>query len=462
MVPVRDVAVVTATEVPLVLQAVTEGFIDRLTDAPARALRELRVDEILRFLKNVGRNWKSREYVRRRLYVRDLVEMKGYSDAMANNEADWIALLLCSDYRLYDVVATELGSWRALDEWIAREEVYARAYPVGTVLHLAPGNVPLSSVVSVLRSIVTKNCSVVKTSAADPFTPLALVQSFSDIDPDHPVTRSLSIVYWPSNDDAVGRAVARRADAIIAWGGTEALSWARSCAGPKTELICFGAKRSVGLVGRGADLDRAARAVALDASLYDQRACFSLRQVFVERAAVPAFLEKLATALRHLGGILPPGTASFDERALQGLSRQEWSYEALVVEAGLGWAVVLDSTPSDRAHCLGRTVFVHPVDDLADILPHVDSSVQTVGVMPEQAALDLRDALAERGVSRVVELGLHNIFRLGGAHDGLYALQRLVRWCNHELPARRLVKGINVEIDQTDFVEYERLADFAP
>jgi len=436
-------------------------FADALA-AGVNELAALPLHDIVGFLKNVGRNWKSKENTRRRLYVRALCEFKGYSEKAAQNEANWIAMLLCSDYRLYDTLAAELGSWQVMDEWVAREEVYLKAVPVGRVLHILPGNVPQSAVVSMLRAILTKNLSVVKMAAEDPFTPIALLQSFADVDPRHPVTRSISTCYWPSAS-AYGEPIAHHADAVIAWGGSDAMSWAGKHAGPGTEVIKFGPKRSAGFIGATTQLREAARKAAFDICLYDQRACFSVRQLFVERSVYPAFVAALEQALAEMDGILPKGLNGLDEAADQALTRAEWQFfDARCSDPAHDWAIIEADPGAPLRHCLGRTVFVHPVERLEDGLAHLDGSVQTVGFFPWEAAHALRDGIAARGVSRIVELGMHNVFRSGGSHDGMFPLQRLVRFISHERPAASFVKGINVRIDQTDFMAKDRFVEFIP
>ena len=44
----------------------------------------------------------------------------------------------------------------------------------------------------------------------------------------------------------------------------------------------------------------------------------------------------------------------------------------------------------------------------------------------------------------------------------MYPLQRMVRFVSHEAPASCLVKGINVPIDQTEFIEHDRFLEFVP
>ena len=98
----------------------------------------------------------------------------------------------------------------------------------------------------------------------------------------------------------------------------------------------------------------------------------------------------------------------------------------------------------------------------AEVRPFVHSSVQTVAVAPWSSIADLRDDLAPLGISRLVELGMNNIFRIGGGHDGMFPLQKLVRFVNTEMPSDMSSKDVSVTVDQTLFLEEDRFLEFVP
>lgn len=178
------------------------------------------VNQIVNFIYTVGQRWRSEEYSRRRGYIRSLINYLGYSPQMAKLEANWIAMLLCSKSALYDIIDTELGSTHIQDEWLPQGECYVRAFPKGRTMHLLAGNVPLSGVTSILRAILTKNQCIVRMSSSDPFTAHALAMSFVDVDPNHPISRSISVLYWPHNSDTtLAKELLSHMDAVVAWGG---------------------------------------------------------------------------------------------------------------------------------------------------------------------------------------------------------------------------------------------------
>jgi long-chain-fatty-acyl-CoA reductase len=415
-------------------------------------LANLSLQDIVAFLDRAGRNWKSDQYARRRLYVRQLQDVMGYSEAAALAEADWIGIVLTAHSRMYDQVETELGSRFILDDWVRREEAYVRAFPLGRTVHLLVGNVPVSSVVSIVRALVTKNLCVAKLASTDPITPVSLALSFLDVDPQHPVTRALSVVYWP-HDDPLGTELVRTADAVCAWGGRDAVDWARRQTATEASFVLFGPKRSVALVGRAADRTQAARALAHDVCAYDQRACFSVQQVFVE-GLDQAFVESIEHALDDYREILPLGRQSFDQAAAVSIARVEELFldSQVLVDDHRSWTLVVRPPGPVLNHPQGRTLYVHPVDRLQEALPFLGPDVQTVAAAPWEVLTGLRDRIAATGVSRMVELGLNNVFRIGGAHDGLYPLNRLVRYASVEVPAAVHGKGMVIPIDQTELL----------
>ena len=200
------------------LPIVDADMVGSLVRPPDPGLAGITTGEVIAFLRMVGQNWKEREYARRQLYVSYLISLLGYSEKMAQAEANWIAVLLSSQSRLYDQLDIELGSRHLLDRWVPVEEADVRAFPLGTILHVLAGNVPASGVVSMIRSILTRNCSLVKMSSDDPVTAVMVALSFLDVDPDHPVSRSLSVVQWRGGDVEIEGRLVPAVDGICVWG----------------------------------------------------------------------------------------------------------------------------------------------------------------------------------------------------------------------------------------------------
>lgn len=453
-----EVIVRSPSGVDVSFPAFGRDALEQVRSASRDSLIDLPLQSILSFLNRVGKNWKSEEYPRRRLYIRQLQDLLGYSELAASAEADRIGILLSAHARTYDVVASELGSRFVLDDWVAREETWVRAFPRGLSVHILPGNVPISGVISILRGLVTKNQCVAKAASADPVTPCALALSFLDVDPEHPVSRATSAVHWRPDDEAAGRLISE-ADAVCAWGGQEAIRWVRHHAAEETPVVPFGPKRSFALVGTGADVHEAARGIAHDVVLYDQRACFAIQRVFVEGDPDP-LVDALRPALDEHCRLIGPARQSEDEVARVELARLEDAFCGGQIHSGGLWTVVVQPVPDyDSEHPLGRVLYVHPVQSLEEVYPLAGPDVQTVAASPWSLLERHRDAFARRGVSRFVEVGLSNIFRIGGTHDAQNPLQGLVRMVSVEAPARVHGKGMVVVVNQTELLKAGKLKE---
>lgn len=315
------------------LSLLTEDSVLRSLNSKEKV--DLNLNQIVNFLYTVGQRWKNEEYNRRRTYIRELKKYLGYSDEMARLEANWIAMLLCSKSALYDIVNYDLGSIHVLDEWLPRGDCYVKAQAKGVSIHLLAGNVPLSGVTSILRAILTKNECIIKTSSSDPFTATALASSFIDVNAEHPITKSMSVMYWPHNEDmTLPQRIMNHADIVIAWGGEEAIKWAAKHSPPHADVLKFGPKKSLSIIEEPEDMEEAAMGVAHDICFYDQQACFSTQDVYYIGEHLPLFLSELEKQLDRYAKILPKGLKNFDEKAAFSLTGREGIFAGYDVKKG--------------------------------------------------------------------------------------------------------------------------------
>lgn len=458
---VDDIEFVSRTGARFAMPRFTTEDLDEVLRQDKQALAALPLQEILSFLNRAGKQWRSPEYPRRRLYIRQMKNILGHSERAAEAEADRIAILLNSHARMYDMIESDLGSRFVVDDWVAREDCFVRAFPRGLVVHILPGNVALSAAMSIVRNLITKNACVAKVASGDPLTATALAMTFADVDDTHPITRAMNVVYW-EHDQEQGMELTHAADAVVAWGGNEAVRYARKHAHDEAAVTCFGPKHSLALVDTTFSVGDAARGLAHDVAVYDQQACFSVRRVFV-RGPLDPFLDELRSELDRHAELLPPGHLSVD-RAAQiqlGLRLEEFLGANVTPGAKLGWALVVGPPPTEPTdHQLGRVLHVHPVESLSEAYSFIDSSIQTVSAAPWSVLTEHRNELAQRGVSRMTELGLAHLFRIGGTHDGVNPLQGMVRMVSAEAPADVFGKGMVLRLDESTMLEAGTLKDF--
>jgi hypothetical protein len=343
------------------------------------------------------------------------------------------------------IVENDVG-YEALDGW----RPYAcadgrinrvRACPPRLVTILA-GNAPQVAAMTIVSSAVAKGVSLLKMPSNDPYTATALLRTMADIDPDHPVVRSFSAVYWRGGDEAIEGALYRPQffDKIVVWGGEVAVRHAQKYICPGLQLVSWDPKTSISMIGREAfaseeTLQDVAVRSAVDVTIMNQDACVAARYQFVEGTLdeVDRYCERL---IGQLGvererctarGEAPPADIR-DEVDVLRLLEPEFRVWGDYSGSGL---IVRSEDPVSFFPDF-RTVNVIPVASLMGAVHHANVATQTVGVYPAQRKAELRDRLADHGAQRIVELGCATDVPPGGPHDGTYELNRLVRWVADE------------------------------
>lgn len=334
-----------------------------------------------------------------------------------------------------------LDGWREIPDAPSGRPARIRAFPP-RLIHIVAGNAPGVSAQTVLRGAITKGVHLLKLPSNDLFTAPAILRGLAAVAPGHPLTRSFSAVYWRGGDVAVEGVLFRPQffDKIVAWGGEASIRSALKYLGPGLELVSFDPKTSISLVGRevfeSADtLAAAAERGAFDATLMNQQACASSRFQFVEGGVDDvdrycALLQQRMNVDRPTASAIGPAVPQVLRDEIDGLKMMAPEVRVWGGYGGEG-VVIRSETPVDF-HPDGKIVNVVPVADLADAVAHANVATQTVGIWPPERKAQLRDALASRGVQRLVNLGGSAGVELGLPHDGFMPLQRFMRWVNDE------------------------------
>jgi hypothetical protein len=342
------------------------------------------------------------------------------------------------EYRLERV----FGGTDVLDGWVEHTDYDGRvsrirAFPPRLV-HVLAGNSPSAAMTSIADAALIKAVNVFKMPSADPFTTVAVLRTMADVDPDHPVVRSMSAVYWRGGDASVEGVVYRSQyfDKLVAWGGGDAINNVIKYTGPGFHLVSFDPKVSMSIIGREAFesdevLGAVAELAASDATVFNQDACVASRHVCVEGSIeqVDRFCELLCQRLaveREFASAQGPKPPAEVREAVEGMRWLEPDFRVWGAFDGSG-LVVRSPEPVDF-HPTHKTVNVIPVSSVLDAAQFATVATQTVGVYPSARKRDLRNRLASAGVQRVVRLGSALTGSAGNPHDGMFPLHRLVTW----------------------------------
>ncbi len=350
----------------------------------------------------------------------------------------------------------ELGDTRRLDQLVAArfEEKSGRA-AIATgpefLVHIAAGNIPNPTLMSIVLGLLTRSAQFVKCASGTTLLPRLFAHSIYEHEPK--LGACLEIAEWRGGNAGLEDVLFAGADCVTATGGEEALAAIRRKLPARTRFLGYGHRVSFGylasealtsfnakkIVGRAAD----------DVVAWDQLGCLSPHVFYVESGGALSpvqFAEQLADELAQREAVQPRGNlppeqaatiasrrAIYEVRAAHSSDTHLWQSKG-----STAWTVVCETDARFQMSCLHRFIYVKPVRDVADVLQNADAvrgHVSTVGVaVPEHRAGEITAQFARWGVTRVCPLGQMQNPPLTWRHDGRPALGDLITWTDFEQP----------------------------
>ncbi|MDD4986035.1 MAG: acyl-CoA reductase [Dehalococcoidales bacterium] len=315
---------------------------------------------------------------------------------------------------------------------------YVRAMPTRQ-LHITAGNAPEVPLVSALRAVLTKSAAVIKLPYGATLTGALFALAAFAAAPEHPITKNLSMVYWPGGDEGIENVLFMPGafGRIVVWGNPETVASIQSRA-LFTRVICLNPRYGVSLIGREAfgNLEEAAVKSSLDVMLYNQKACTSSLLHYIEGTETQAaeYAKALCRVLgkweKEMPNFVSPAAIGQLKRMKRGrYANARWYINKRSDDFSSG-VTVIPGEFDILDHPMCRLVMVRPVAGLDEALKHISQYVSTAGVYPEKRQLELRDRILARGVSNVFPLGQCERVYAGMPHDGMRVLSELVDWKN--------------------------------
>ncbi len=415
------------------LPEITDSDVHQIGNTDTESLHKLSINDIISFYSKLGDLWGSPNYEKREELIDLTSRATGYSKEMVELGMEQICGILKKEH-LEATLHSDLGDKRPLDEWVTRAGSVVHCQPRGRMFHILEGNVPAVAIMSIVSGSLTKNANIIKMSDRDVITASYFAQSFHDVDPEHPVTKTTSVLYWPHTNHGIFGKIISLVNAVSVWGGYDTIHEMRKSMPQGVELLEFGPRRGVQLIGKDAFdyLEEVTKNAAHDLTLYDQEACFSPQIAFVEGDA-ERYAEFLAKSLEEENAKLPKGYGEpkFHANIANARIFSKFRGHKVHTSAKTEWTVILAGKLEDfPTHPLGRTIFIIPVKDLAESIEHIGPETQVVAIEPYSRAADLKERLTVKGVDRITRLGKMGDFALGSPQEGMYPLSRMVRWVN--------------------------------
>ncbi|MCL2292104.1 MAG: hypothetical protein FWC30_03415 [Candidatus Bathyarchaeota archaeon] len=419
-------------------------------------LHKTHFDDITLFFMNVAKFWFSpSSFIDNAVKIG--AQVTGYPEVLITRDYRMLAELFANRCELYDQLEAELGNRWYIDEWVSSQTCLIHAQPRGLVTNILVGNIPIASTFGIYRSLVVKNNTLCKIPKRDPVSALFFGLSFLEVAPNHPITKSLSIVYW-EKDSWQEKKLLDASDAVCLWGGEQSINEIKRKIKMGTKILEYGPKRSLSMVDLSEidatdSIEDIALRVGHDFSVYNQEGCFTSQEMYLvaNDDVFDEFIVALKSALDHYLRLYPKGQIMLDNKAHVLLTRKEQIIRGAEVMCtdNHNWTIIVTK---DRqrlpSHPLSRTVVIHRVSKLEEALAGINSLTQTVTLYPWKAQERLRDDITLNGADRIVAIGMANFPRIGFPHDGIWTFNQLVRWVNVERDIDFKGKYLNLEKDE--------------
>lgn len=357
-----------------------------------------------------------------------------------------------------------------LDQFSVVEEMgYAIYYaPLGKLLHITASNVELGAIDSLIMGILTRNLNLVKISRAGNEMLKYFVESFLEVEFGKKIFDNIFLLSWKGGNQSVEKRIFKSLDAVIFWGGGDALSSLKKNLPSDVLLIEHGPKISIQVISKCAyenDLIIYDKIID-DIITWNQSACSCCQNIFLEEGIdVGKFIEKIKDA--YFKEKRSKLSISSDEA----VERLKDYFEGLYYE-------FKESVPSFRCNdfqiqfdheilnptALNNSVKVKVfknIESLSQMLKNFSFYLQTcaLAVLENERAKFLT-SLSNAGIVRFTRIGEMLKFTEGTPHDGKASLKELTRACvdEREVSIDEFVNQIDIPLYRDK--EYRNLKEY--
>lgn len=317
----------------------------------------------------------------------------------------------------------------------------ARRVPLGTLLHVAAGNMPGLPVYSVVEGLLCGNVNLLKLPHGDKGLSLAALSLLCQQEP--ALADFIYAFDLPSSNVEALKRLCNMADGVVTWGGDEAIASLRTLAPPGCKLMEWGHRLGFAYVSGYEDEVEELSALARHITATNQRLCSSCQVIFLDtsdQAKGEAFCKKFLPCLERTAAQLhtPPelgaqatlsGQAALLCRIVEGKVEGERLFQ------GKGCSVIFRPDEELELSPMEGNVLVKllPQGCLLSALRRQKGRLQTVGLLCEPEKREaLTELLLRAGITRVTRAGSLSHSFPGEAHDGEYPLRRYTRMADIE------------------------------
>jgi hypothetical protein len=409
--------------------------------------------QLIKVINETSGNWLQPDYPFRRLALEVGPSVTGFQHATLVRGLDAFFGEVTRD-NLHALLVQELGHAHRLDEMStsadeSRHGRAAMAHGPEVIAHIAAGNLPSPTFLSITLGLLARSAQFVKCSSGASFLPRLFAHSLYEAD--SKLASCLEIAEWRGGTAALEESLFAEADCVTATGSDETLAEIRDKLPLRVRFLHYGHRVSFGYIARGVlsgfGTGKIVARAADDIIAWNQLGCLSPHLIYVETGGALSpeqFAEELSEELRRREADEPRGELPVELAATISARRDIYRVRAAASpetrlwcsDGSTAWTVVHEADARFQLSCLNRFIYVKSVPDLGEALRQAESvrgQVSTVGLAaPDDEAQALVRELARWGVTRICPLGRMQNPPLTWRHDGRPSLGDLVTWTDWE------------------------------
>ena len=310
-------------------------------------------------------------------------------------------------------------------------------------LTVGSGTVPGVGVTALIRALLLKSSILIKPGLGDVALPVLFARALKE--ESEVFEKCLAVAYWDGAKEKIGDEILGKAGVVVVYGSDETIRSIRSQIPKTIDLVAYGQRLGIGLVGRealsGMKALKTAQGVAMSISIFDQKGCVSPQILYVEEdgeVAPEDWVELLASAMERLEEKLPLGALNQQEvirvqqlRAATELQEMAGTGVSLYEGKHKSWTVIFDPELSLKWSDCKRAVYVKPIPDLTvvkTLLANNENCLQTVAMAGAFSRKeDIANDLSQVGVTRLTSFRQAPWPKPWWHHDGRSVFQGLFK-----------------------------------
>ena len=316
--------------------------------------------------------------------------------------------------------------------------IVRRLEPLGVLFHIAAGNAEGLPFYSVIEGMMAGNVNILKLPSADDGLSVMLLSEIIKEEPR--LAPYVCVLDVPSTNLKGMMQLADMADAVVVWGGDEAVKAVRTMADTRTQIISWGHKLSFAYATEDAT-DEDLRVLAEHICVTKQVLCNSCQGIFVDSENAQAVLEmgqRFLKILEEVSRKFPKESIGVRGKVSLSLYNEELESRntGKKVLRGDGVSVIVSSDEKLELSLMFRNCWVKPLPrkHIVAALKQHKGHLQTVGLLcADDDREELVDLFTKAGVTHITRAGRMAHATLGAAHDGEYPLRRYTRIVEAEM-----------------------------